>query len=281
MTHGLAQIASPGGVAPQSSLVSLEVEGLGKSYGGRPIIVGLDLRVHAAEFVAVLGPSGSGKTTLFLCVAGLVIPSEGRIRVLGVDAPDLRLGERHRVAVVFQQFNLIGRRSALGNVLAGRLGHVSAWRGITARFSGEDRLWALECLDRVGMLDHAEQRADTLSGGQQQRVAIARAIAQRPSVVLADEPVASLDPQTSREVLELLRDICRRDGVAVVCSLHQVHLAHAYADRIVGLSQGRVVIDVEAAAFDANASARVYGSATPLTAIEPEDEFTSDASEEP
>ncbi|MBV8455445.1 MAG: phosphonate ABC transporter ATP-binding protein [Acetobacteraceae bacterium] len=249
------------------SLVSLEVEAVGKSFGGPSTITGVSFRVHPAEFVAVLGPSGAGKTTLFRCIAGLIAPSEGRIRILGAGTGHLRRRQRCDIAVVFQQFNLIARRSALGNVLAGRLGHVSAWRGITGRFSRQDKLWALECLNRVGMLDHAERRADTLSGGQQQRVAIARAIAQRPGVILADEPVSSLDPQTSRDVLDLLRDICRREGVAVVCSLHQVDLARAYADRIVGLANGHVVMDIAATGFDAAAFTNVYGTAAEVGAM--------------
>ena len=254
--------ASPSRNALQAAnAISLKVDNLGKWYGKRQAVGGVSFLVHAAEFVAVLGPSGAGKTTVFRCIAGLVAPTIGHISVLGSATSGLRGRERRRVAVVFQQFNLIGRRSALGNVLAGRLGHVPAWRGMLGRFSREDRLWALECLDRVGMLDQAEQRSDTLSGGQQQRVAIARAIAQRPSIILADEPVASLDPQTSRDVLDLLRGICRQEGVAVLCSLHQIDLACAYADRIVGLVDGRLVTDVATAAFDATAFTRVYGAA--------------------
>jgi phosphonate transport system ATP-binding protein len=240
--------------------IVLDVEALCKSVGPRPIIENVSFSVREGEFIAVLGPSGAGKTTLFRCMAGLMPPSEGRVRVF--DAyPNLNARERRRIAVVFQQFNLVGRRSALGNVLAGRLGHVSAWRGLTGRFSRNDQLWALECLDRVNMLAHADRRADTLSGGQQQRVAIARAIAQRPAIVLADEPIASLDPETGRGVLDRLQDICRNERVAVVCSLHQVHLARAYADRIVGLVNGRIVADVKATAFDATAFTRIYGDA--------------------
>jgi phosphonate transport system ATP-binding protein len=135
------------------------------------------------------------------------------------------------------------------------------WRGWLRRFKREDKLLAFECLDRVGLLDMAEQRADTLSGGQQQRVAIARALAQRPDVILADEPVASLDPQISAGILDLLRGICHRDGVAIVCSLHQLHLAQSYADRIVGLVRGRLVVDMRADGFDTTMAERLYGNA--------------------
>jgi phosphonate transport system ATP-binding protein len=162
---------------------------------------------------------------------------------------------------VFQQFNLVNRLTALQNVLAGRLGYVPAWRGWLRRFERADRLLALECLDRVGLVNKARQRADTLSGGEQQRVAIARALAQQPDVILADEPVASLDPRISAGIMELLGGICHRDGVALVCSLHQMHLAQAYADRIVGLKDGRIVVDTPAGAFDTERAKRLYGSA--------------------
>jgi phosphonate transport system ATP-binding protein len=253
------EVRSPNASAIRAGSTVLDVKGLCKSYGGRSIIEDVNFSVREGEFVAVLGSSGAGKTTLFRCIAGLIPPSGGRVDVFGA-TPSRRVRET-RVAVVFQQFNLIARRSALGTVLAGRLGHVSAWRGLLGRFSQGDRLWALECLDRVNMLAHAERRADALSGGQQQRVAIARAIAQRPAIVLADEPVASLDPESSRAVLDLLRGICDRERVAVVCSLHQVQLARAYAHRIVGLVNGHIVTDAEAAAFDATAFTRIYGDA--------------------
>ena len=140
------------------------------------------------------------------------------------------------------------------------MGYVPAWRGWLRRFGRPDRLLALECLDRVALLELATRRADTLSGGQQQRVAIARALAQRPTLIVADEPIASLDPSASTGVLDLLRGIARSEGVAVVCSLHQVHLARAYADRIVGLSRGRVVFDLPTARFDEAAFERLYGA---------------------
>ena len=193
-------------------------------------------------------------------MAGLTAPDCGTVKLDGTDIAALHRRERRRIAVVFQQFNLVGRLTALDNVLAGRLGHVPAWRGMLRRFGRDDRLIAMECLERVGLLTHARQRADTLSGGQQQRVAIARALAQRPEVILADEPIASLDPKIGAGILELLRGICHDDGVAVICSLHQVHLAQTHADRIIGLSHGHMVADVPTAAFDAQAMAQLYDS---------------------
>ncbi len=238
----------------------LVADGVGKSFAGLAAIADVTFSVGAGELVAVLGPSGAGKTTLFRCLTGLLAPDGGTVRVGGEDIATLHGRARRRVAVVFQQFNLVNRISALDNVLAGRLGHVPAWRGVLRRFDRADRLLALECLDRVGLLDKAMQRADTLSGGQQQRVAIARAMAQRPDLIVADEPVASLDPAAGAGVLELLHGIARRDGVAVVCSLHQVGFARTYADRVVGLSQGRLALDMPVDRFDEAAFARLYGT---------------------
>ena len=241
--------------------VRLEVDKLSKAYAGRAAIDDVSFSVREGEFLAVLGPSGAGKTTLFRCITGLTSPDSGSVKLADFEMTRFRGRERRRIAVVFQQFNLVNRLSALDNVLAGRLGYVPAWRGWLRRFQRVDRLLALECLDRVGLIEQARQRADTLSGGQQQRVAIARALAQQPDVIIADEPVASLDPQISAGILELLRTICHRDGVAVVCSLHQLHLAQAYADRIVGLAAGRLVVDTQASTFDAVVAQELYGSA--------------------
>ncbi|MCK9909152.1 phosphonate ABC transporter ATP-binding protein [Microbacteriaceae bacterium K1510] len=237
----------------------LAVYGVTKAFNGHAAIADVSFTVHDHEFVAVLGPSGAGKTTLFRCMTGLLVPDSGSVHIGDDDIGALRGRARRRVAVVFQQFNLVSRLNAFENVLAGRLGHVPSWRGWLRRFTRADRLLALECLDRVGLLAQAMQRADTLSGGQQQRVAIARALAQKPDLIVADEPVASLDPNASTGVLDLLRGIARTDGVAVVCSLHQVHFARAYADRIVGLSRGRVVIDVLTDRFDQAAFEHLYG----------------------
>ncbi|MGZ5907056.1 MAG: phosphonate ABC transporter ATP-binding protein [Reyranella sp.] len=261
MTGPLRVVASsPASAPPAAGVPRLAAVGVTKAFNGRTAIEEVSFAVREREFVAVLGPSGAGKTTLFRCLTGLLAPDRGTVRIGNDDIGALHGRARRRVAVVFQQFNLVSRLSAFENVLAGRLGYVPAWRGWLRRFGRADRLFALECLDRVGLLGQAMQRADTLSGGQQQRVAIARALAQRPSLIVADEPVASLDPNAGSGVLDLLQGIARADGVGVVCSLHQVHFARAYADRVVGLSHGRVVIDAPADRFDQAAFERLYGS---------------------
>jgi phosphonate transport system ATP-binding protein len=213
----------------------------------------------------VLGPSGAGKTTLFRCLTGLTRPDHGTVRIDGQDiwagARELRAG-RQTVALIFQQFNLIRRLTALQNVLVGRLAHVSTWRVLLRRFTRADRQRALRCLDTVGLLDKAAVRADQLSGGQQQRVAIARALAQNARVILADEPVASLDPESAATVLASLRSAVGA-GVAVVASLHQVHLARAYADRILALRAGRLVQDAPTAQLDVHSLEQIYERSAP------------------
>jgi phosphonate transport system ATP-binding protein len=242
--------------------VVARVDGLTKRYA--PDVTALDdvsLSVRPGEFVAVLGPSGAGKTTLFRCLTGLTRPDRGAVRIGEReiwDSPRTLQSARREMALIFQQFNLIRRLTALQNVLAGRLAEVATWRVVLRRFSRADRQLALGCLDTVGLLDRASTRADQLSGGQQQRVAIARALAQKARLILADEPVASLDPEASATVLASLRSVVET-GVAVVASLHQVHLARAYADRIVALRAGRIVEDVPAAALDPSSIDHIYG----------------------
>lgn len=237
----------------------LVVENLTKTFRGHAAITDVSLSVVEHEFTAVLGPSGAGKTTLFRCIAGLIEPDRGTVRLDADDVARSTGRSRRQIAIVFQQFNLVSRLTALDNVLAGRLGYVPVWRGCLRRFERADRLLALECLDRVGLLGQAMQRADRLSGGQQQRVAIARALAQQPRLIVADEPVASLDPSSANSIMALLRRIARSEGVAILCSLHQEHFARSYADRIIGLSHGRVVLATAAVTFDQAASARLYG----------------------
>ena len=240
----------------------LQVRGLGKRFGARVALDDVSFAVAAGEFVAILGPSGAGKTTLFRCLTRLVVPDSGEIVLRGRGLHVARGRElreiRRDTGLIFQQFNLIRRLSALENVLAGRLGHAPTWRVLLRRFNRADRQLALASLDQVGLLAYAMQRADRLSGGQQQRVAIARVLAQQSGLILADEPVASLDPESAAGVLATLRAVAHERGIAVVCSLHQVDLATAFADRVIGLRAGRLIADLPAVRLDAAEQARIY-----------------------
>jgi len=213
--------------------------------GGMTALHPTSLHFRQGEFTVLLGASGAGKSTLLRCLNLLTPPSGGSIAVdgLGEIGDRRRLHEhRKRTGMIFQQHQLIGRQSALANVLLGRIGYHSVLRSLFPLPLAERRI-ALECLERVGLLHKALERVDRLSGGQQQRVGIARALAQRPRLMLADEPVASLDPATSHKVLAQLQRIGHEDGITTVVSLHQVDLAQAYADRVIGLAHGRVVFD--------------------------------------
>jgi phosphonate transport system ATP-binding protein len=248
--------------AMQAAVPILQVIGLTKRYIATPALDDVSFEVAPGEFVAILGRSGAGKTTLFRCLTHLVKPDSGAVIVHGCAL--LSLHGRHLRAVrremglIFQQFNLIRRMSAIENVLVGRLGHVPTWRVLLRRFSHTERQLALASLDRVGLLERAYQRADTLSGGQQQRVAIARVLAQQSRLILADEPVASLDPESAGSVLGTLRAIARERNIAVVCSLHQVELAAEFADRIIGLRAGRLVVNIPAVQLGAAEHRRIY-----------------------
>lgn len=215
-----------------------------KTYGARRALVGASFELHAGEVVAVLGHSGSGKTTLFRCLTRLVEPDAGDIIVDGLSLIGLRgrslAGARRKIGVVFQQFNLVRRLSAVDNVLAGRLADAPLWRVLSRSFGERDERLALHALEMVGLGGHSLQRADTLSGGQQQRVAIARAIAQESRILLADEPVASLDPETAAAILEILRTLARSKGMAVLCTLHQPELASRFADRLLYMNEGHL-----------------------------------------
>lgn len=246
----------PAGPSPVSHAIqpALELAGVSKLYGESTALNDVSFKINPGEVVALLGPSGAGKSTIFRCISRLVEVDGGQVRVLGsnIGALDHRAlrAQRRAIGLIFQQFNLISRLSSLDNVLAGRLGHAPTWRVISRRFTEADRQMALSALDRVGLLDRAYQRADSLSGGQQQRVAIARALTQQSRLVLADEPVASLDPASSENVLQVLKEIARERGIAVLCSLHQTDLARRYADRIVALRAGKVVLDAPATEID-------------------------------
>jgi len=225
----------------------------------------VSLAFARGAFTVLLGSSGAGKSTLLRCLNGLVAPTGGAVSVegIGVVAGRRQLARhRRRTGMIFQQHQLIGRASVLANVLIGRLGYHGPLRTL-APFAAAEKRRALEAIDRVGLLDCALKRADSLSGGQQQRVGIARALVQEPSLILADEPVASLDPATAARVLDLLHGICKADRLTAVVSLHQLEFARRYADRIVALAHGRVVFDGPPAALGDRQVTAIYGTAHP------------------
>ena len=238
----------------------ISIRNLRKSYGSNHVLHGIDMDVKAGEFVVMLGLSGAGKSTLLRCMNGLNQPDSGQLQVGGID-----LMRRHsrrelarHVAMVFQHHNLVQRLSVRKNVLTGRLGQVGTLASVLQLFKQSDIALADACLQRVGLAHKADERTEALSGGQMQRVGIARALAQQPQLILADEPVASLDPKTARSVLQYLRDATRELGIAVVCNLHQVDYAREFGDRIVGLSQGRIVFDGVPAMLDEAALNAIY-----------------------
>jgi len=230
---------------------------------GTVALDGVTLDVGTGEFVALIGSSGSGKSTFLRCLNGLVTPTAGLVSVdgrpvTGASRNGLR-SVRASVGFVFQQFNLLRRLSVLENVLVGTLSRVDMWRSLLGRFPGVEIERARRTLERVGLAGLDDRRADTLSGGQQQRVAIARALVQEPRVLLADEPMSSLDPASSRAVMEILRDVNREDGLTVIASLHVLDLAVTYSRRIVGLRAGRLVHDGPPAALTQAAAEAIFG----------------------
>ncbi|PYN75101.1 MAG: phosphonate ABC transporter ATP-binding protein [Candidatus Rokuibacteriota bacterium] len=224
---------------------------------------GIDLVVRQGEFVVVLGRSGAGKTTFLRALNRLVEPTAGTVRVAGRAVTGAGVAElreiRRQIGMVFQQFNLVRRASVIENVLAGRLGYVPPLPSVMGRFPADDRALARACLAQVGLAHLADRRADTLSGGEQQRVAIARALAQRPAVILADEPTASLDPALTGSIMDILKTINVEHGLTLVVSQHQLETARAYATRIVGFRQGRVAFDGPPSAVTPAVAGAIYG----------------------
>jgi phosphonate transport system ATP-binding protein len=241
----------------------LVLEGLTKAYGETRAVHGVRLAVPAGQFVGVIGRSGAGKSTLLRMINRLAEPTAGRIvwqgtEVTGISGRKLR-DWRRCCAMIFQQFNLVGRLDVLNNVLLGRLAYTPFWRAALKAWPREDRSMALAALDQLDMATLAPRRADHLSGGQQQRVAICRALVQEPEIILADEPVASLDPRNSRIVMDALQRINRHFGLTVLCNLHSLDLARGYCDRLVGMAAGRVVFDDVPAALTEDVARELYG----------------------
>lgn len=241
----------------------LVLEGVTKQYGAVRAVDTTSLRFPRGQFVGVIGRSGAGKSTLLRMINRLGDPTAGRITWDGADVTALSgralRDWRRRCAMVFQQFNLVGRLDVLNNVLMGRLSHTPGWRAMSRMWRGEDRMIAMSALEQLDIAGLAAQRADTLSGGQQQRVAICRALVQEPDIILADEPVASLDPRNARIVMDALQRINRHYGLTVLVNLHSLDLARGYCDRLVGMAAGRVVFDDAPAALTADVARALYG----------------------
>ncbi|ABE41041.1 phosphonate ABC transporter ATP-binding protein [Rhodopseudomonas pseudopalustris] len=225
----------------------LVIEGLTCRFGSKAAVDAASFSIDRGSFVGVIGRSGAGKSTLLRMLNRLAEPSEGRILFEGVDVTALQGRElrqwRARSAMIFQQFNLVGRLDVLTNVLMGRLAHVPAWRSLAQVWPEKDRALAMSALDQFDIAPLAAQRADQLSGGQQQRVAIARALVQEPDLILADEPIASLDPRNTKVVMDALLRINKHFGITVLCNLHSLDLARSYCDRLIGMANGRIVFD--------------------------------------
>ena len=238
-----------------------------KTFGSRKALDGVSISVASGEMVALIGPSGSGKSTLLRSITGLqsIDPGKGTISVFGETVQkDGRVTgavrqARARLGMIFQQFNLVGRLTLFSNVMLGALGRLPTWQGLLGLWPQGDKDRAMAALHRVGVSDYAGQRANTLSGGQQQRGAIARAIVQGAQAILADEPVASLDPVSARKVMELLVELNRRDGMGVIVTLHQVDYAIRYCDRVIALQSGKIVYDGPATGLDHQRLIDIYG----------------------
>lgn len=243
---------------------ALRVEGLVKRYKtGDEALKGVSLALPAGQIVGLIGPSGAGKSTLIRCISRLVEPTAGRVflgdlELTALSGADLRRARR-RIGMIFQEFALVERLTVMENVLSGRLGYVSFWQSFTRRFPPADIERAFALLERVGLVEHADKRADALSGGQRQRVGIARALAQEPDLLLIDEPTAALDPKTSRQIMRLIREICEERRLPAIINIHDVVLAQQFVERIVGLRAGQIVFDGPAEALDDAVLTRIYG----------------------
>jgi phosphonate transport system ATP-binding protein len=224
----------------------LEIRNLTKVYDdGTVALKDVSFNVQDGEFLVVIGLSGSGKSTLLRCINRLIDPTEGEIIWNGVNITELKGDElrktRRQIGMIFQHFNLVKRSSVLKNVLAGRLGYTSSWNSLFARFSAEDQKKAWIALKKLGIEDQGYKRADELSGGQQQRVGVARALMQEPEMILADEPVASLDPVLAHSIMQYLEILNQEEKMTIVCSLHYLDLVQRYSTRVIGLRQGEIV----------------------------------------
>jgi phosphonate transport system ATP-binding protein len=243
----------------------LEVRDLDKTYPtGQRALVGVNLTVDAPQVIAIIGSSGAGKSTFIRCINRLVEPSQGSIRLHGLELTRLdRTGlrdARRRIGMIFQEFNLVQRLTVMQNVLCGRLGSVGLWQTLRWRFPPDDVRAAFALLDRVGLSGYQNQRADALSGGQRQRVGIARALMQQPELLLVDEPTASLDPKTSRQIMRLIRELAVERSTPALVNIHDVALARAFSDRVIAFKAGAVVFDGVPGELTDEVLSMIYGA---------------------
>ena len=244
--------------------VTLDIRDLTKAYTRHvPVLRGVTLALDSEGITAVIGPSGAGKSTLLRCINRLVEPTSGRILFKGAELTHLqgrRLREaRRRIGMVFQEFNLVERLSVIENMLSGRLGYLPPWRAWLRKFQEPDIQRAFELLERLGLGEFAAKRADALSGGQRQRVGIGRALMQEPELLLADEPTSSLDPKTSVEIMESMAMLARERHIPVIVNMHDVVLARRFADRMIGMTDGRIVFDGTANQVTTEVLSAIYG----------------------
>ena len=242
----------------------LSVTNLSKTYAaGDKALDDVTFSIPSGQVVGLIGPSGAGKSTLIRCVNRLVEPTSGSITlgdttITGLSTSDLR-AVRRRIGMIFQEYALVERLTVMENVLSGRLGYVPFWRSFFRKYPAEDVQKAFALLERVSLTDHANKRADALSGGQRQRVGIARALEQDPRLLLIDEPTASLDPKTSRQIMRLLIEICNESGLPAIINIHDVVLARQFTERLIGLQAGKIVFDGPPSELDETVLTRIYG----------------------
>ncbi|WP_342471757.1 phosphonate ABC transporter ATP-binding protein [Metasolibacillus sp. FSL H7-0170] len=239
------------GVTKEAAIVTqtvLELRNIEKSYDMKTLIIkDIDLQLKQGEFVSIIGPSGAGKSTLLRCINRMIEPTDGDIIFDGMNITQLNKAalrkQRTKIGMVFQHYNLVSRLTVFENVLHGRFGYKSTLQGILGLYTEEEKILALSILEKLGMKDHVYKRCDQLSGGQKQRVGIARALVQQPKLLLCDEPIASLDPNSSKVIMDHLKEISQSMGITVLVNLHQVDVALKYSDRIIGLNRGSKLFD--------------------------------------
>jgi phosphonate transport system ATP-binding protein len=258
----------------------LQLQNLGKSYKtGDAALKGVNLEIPDGQIVGLIGPSGAGKSTLIRCINRLIEPSTGKVILNGIDVTTLSSSslrkERRKMGMIFQEYALVDRLTVMENVLSGRLGYVGFWKSFFRKFPQSDIDEAFRLLERVGLDQMVDKRADELSGGQKQRVGIARALIQDPEVLLIDEPTASLDPKTSRQIMRLISELCKERNLSTIVNIHDVALAQMYVERIVGLQMGEIVFDGAPNELTPDVLTQIYGEEdweATITAVDSDDE---------